>query len=256
MLTWIIKDTATFEMELRGYKQAMAHSHERTKNSNPSKKIFATTKFEFESSNLFQKPRNRSNWLPGAWYTWSVSVLHGNSSGLFDWDPGFLGKLWFAPCKRTFQKSCEFGSTMKPHTSAHSRGMAQRPHICVGPGGIGKSVSANASSRVLVGWGLVTACLTPCCSVEITGNQIHVLILHNGTDCKKDRVSWQNCCWCAATWPWRLAGHYAFADEKQLWRRHLASPSVILYFSQVQVSWRQNEETLMSEKKVSLFNKT
>ena len=28
----------TFEMEMRGHKQATAHSHERTKNSNPSKK--------------------------------------------------------------------------------------------------------------------------------------------------------------------------------------------------------------------------
>ena len=42
----------TFEIELRGYKQATALSHERTKNSNPSKKIiFATTQFEFESPN-------------------------------------------------------------------------------------------------------------------------------------------------------------------------------------------------------------
>ena len=39
---------------------------------------------------------------------------------------------------------------MKPHTSAHSPGMAPRPHDGLVPGGIGKSVSANASSRVLV----------------------------------------------------------------------------------------------------------
>ena len=39
MLSRTVKDTTTFEMELRGYKQATAHSHEHTKNSNPSKKI-------------------------------------------------------------------------------------------------------------------------------------------------------------------------------------------------------------------------
>ena len=45
-------EATTFEMELRGHKQATAHSHEHTKKLNPSKKIiFATTKFEFESAN-------------------------------------------------------------------------------------------------------------------------------------------------------------------------------------------------------------
>ena len=52
MLSSIVKEATTFEMELRGHKQATAHSHERTKNSNPSKNIiFATTQFEFESPN-------------------------------------------------------------------------------------------------------------------------------------------------------------------------------------------------------------
>ena len=51
MLSSIVKEATTFEMELRGHKQATAHSHEHTKNSNPSKKIHATTKFEFESAN-------------------------------------------------------------------------------------------------------------------------------------------------------------------------------------------------------------
>ena len=36
---------------------------------------------------------------------------------------------------------------------------------------------------------------------------------------------------------------------------HPDSTSVILYLSQVRVSWRYKEETLMSEKKVSLLNK-
>ena len=44
---------------------------------------------------------------------------------------------------------------MNPHTSAHPVGIAPGPHNGVGPGGIGKCVSANASSRVLVGWGLL-----------------------------------------------------------------------------------------------------
>ena len=42
-------------MKLRGHKQATAHSHEHTKNSNRSKKISATKKIEFESANKFQK---------------------------------------------------------------------------------------------------------------------------------------------------------------------------------------------------------
>ena len=56
MSSWIVTEATTFEMELRGHKQATAHSHEHTKNSNPSKQISATTKFEFESVNLLQKP--------------------------------------------------------------------------------------------------------------------------------------------------------------------------------------------------------
>ena len=52
MLSSIVKEATTFEMELRGYKQATAHSHEHTKNSNRSQKInHATTKFEFISAN-------------------------------------------------------------------------------------------------------------------------------------------------------------------------------------------------------------
>ena len=51
MLSSIETEATTFEMELRGHKEATAHSHEHTKNSNPSKKIFERTKFEFESAN-------------------------------------------------------------------------------------------------------------------------------------------------------------------------------------------------------------
>ena len=39
MLSSTVKEATTFEMELRGHKQATAHSHEHTKNSNPSKKF-------------------------------------------------------------------------------------------------------------------------------------------------------------------------------------------------------------------------
>ena len=54
MLSWIVKDTTTFEMELCGCKQAAAHAHggphgvwlnfEHTKNSNPSKNNFRNGK--------------------------------------------------------------------------------------------------------------------------------------------------------------------------------------------------------------------
>ena len=47
-----------------------------------------------------------------------------------------------------------------------------------------KSVSANASSKNTSGLGVVTACLTP-----RSGIQIHVFILHNGTDCKEELLS-------------------------------------------------------------------
>ena len=36
---------------------------------------------------------------------------------------------------------------------------------------------------------VVSACLTPRCSVQITGNHIHVLILHNGKNCKEELLS-------------------------------------------------------------------
>ena len=85
--------------------------------------------------------------------SWSVSVtvtdevqMQPNflmAAGLFD-RPRISRRIVNAQCKRAFHKSCDFGGTMNPHTSAHSSGI-------VGPGGIGKSVSANASSRVLVG---------------------------------------------------------------------------------------------------------
>ena len=60
MLSWIVKDTTTFEMELCGCKQATAHAHgqphgvwlnfEHTKKFESFKKKSATTKIEFESA--------------------------------------------------------------------------------------------------------------------------------------------------------------------------------------------------------------
>ena len=59
-----------------------------------------------------------------------------------------------APCRRTFHLSYEFGGLTQAHTSVHSPGTAPGPNG-VEPGGIGKSVSAKASSIILVGWGLL-----------------------------------------------------------------------------------------------------
>ena len=62
MLSSIVKEATTFDMELRGHEQATAHSHEHTKNSNRSKKQFPRRRKS--DSNLLinsQKPRNRSN---------------------------------------------------------------------------------------------------------------------------------------------------------------------------------------------------
>ena len=57
-----IAEAKTFEMEMRGHKQATAHSHERTKNSNPSKKF---TQRQNSNSNLLDNSKktlgNRSN---------------------------------------------------------------------------------------------------------------------------------------------------------------------------------------------------
>ena len=69
ILSSIVKEVTTFQMELRGHKQATTHSHEHTKNSNPSKKKFSHR--QNSNSNLlinFKNPRNRSNWFRAAWY--------------------------------------------------------------------------------------------------------------------------------------------------------------------------------------------
>ena len=68
MLSSIVKEATTFEMVLRGHKQATAHSHEPTKNSNPSKK---NSQRQNSDSNLLinsKKTRNRSNKFRAAWY--------------------------------------------------------------------------------------------------------------------------------------------------------------------------------------------
>ena len=57
-----------------------------------------------------------------------------------------------APCCRTLQRSLESGGLITPHTSDHVPGKAPRPHSGGGPGGKGKSQSANSSSMIL--WAL------------------------------------------------------------------------------------------------------
>ena len=71
-------------MELRGYKQATAHSHERTKNSNPSENNFRDDKNSNSNLLIYSKnPRNRSNLFPGAWYPFSSqSFPSDNTAGL------------------------------------------------------------------------------------------------------------------------------------------------------------------------------
>ena len=75
---------------------------------------------------------------------------------------------------------------------------------------------------------VVTACLTPCCSVEITSKQIHVLILHNGTNCKEELLSNTSFRGTIVVDVQRHDREGMVADEKQLLRRHLASPIQIL----------------------------
>ena len=65
---------------------------------------------------------------------------------------GSFDPLENAPCNRTFHFSWETGGLRNPHTTAHSPGTSPGPHNGVGPGGIGKSVSAKASSIILVGF--------------------------------------------------------------------------------------------------------
>ena len=77
MLSSIDKEATTFEMELRGHKQATAHSHEHTKNSNPSKKNSQRQK---SNSNLLinsKNYRNRSNFCRAAWYAILGGLVHG-----------------------------------------------------------------------------------------------------------------------------------------------------------------------------------
>ena len=55
------------------------------------------------------------------------------------------------PCNQTFHLSWWSGGFRHPHTSAHSLGTAPGNHNGVVPGGIGRSVSAKASSMILMG---------------------------------------------------------------------------------------------------------
>ena len=59
------------------------------------------------------------------------------------------GECKKAPCGRAFQRSKESWGLRNPHTSDHVPG-SPGPHNGVGPGGIGKSRSAKASSMILL----------------------------------------------------------------------------------------------------------
>ena len=73
MLSSIVKEATTFEMELRGHKQATAHSHEHTKNSNPSKKKFSQRQNSNSNQVINSKtPRNRLIYV-GRHGKWSTS---------------------------------------------------------------------------------------------------------------------------------------------------------------------------------------
>ena len=59
----------------------------------------------------------------------------------------------------------------------------------MGPSGIGKSVSATASSMILVGFSIVAAWAAPSSTVEVPSNQIHMLHWHRSADCKEQLLS-------------------------------------------------------------------
>ena len=81
---------------------------------------------------------------------------------------------------------------------------------------------------------VVTACLTPCCSVEITADQIHGLIFHSGTNCKVELLPNITFLGIVVVDVQRhdseglLAIKYAVDDEKWLLRRYVASHFQIL----------------------------
>ena len=56
MLSSIVKEATTFEIKLRGHKQATAHSHEHTKNSICSKNNFRDNKIRIRICQLIPKP--------------------------------------------------------------------------------------------------------------------------------------------------------------------------------------------------------
>ena len=88
-----------------------------------------------------------------------------------------------SPCMRTFQYRSESGGLRNPQTSAQLCGIDPSPHNGVGPGGVGNAQSAKASSIVL---NVVSVAASPCCSIEITCNQVNLLTNHDGSDCEDE----------------------------------------------------------------------
>ena len=126
-------------------------------------------------------------------------------------------------CGRIFHTSRDFGGLTKPHTSVHSPGIAPGPHNGGRPGGTGKSVSANASSKTLVSWGLFhfdwrqadplksPATKSTCSSCFLRG-----LCGETSSRCHS---FWHNCCLCGETtvkdfWPLRGCQRKAALETK------------------------------------------
>ena len=87
---------------------------------------------------------------------------------------------------RTFQYRSESGGLRNPQTSAQLFGIDPGPHNGVGPGGVG-----NAVCKVL---NVVSVAASPCCSIEITCNQVNLLTNHDGSD-SEDELFLQSPFW-------------------------------------------------------------
>ena len=83
-----------------------------------------------------------------------------------------------APCMRTLQYRSESGGLRNPQTSAQLFGIDPGPHNGVGPGGVGNAESAKS---FVDGTHVVSVAASPCCSIEITCNQVNVTN-HDGSD--------------------------------------------------------------------------
>ena len=105
-----------------------------------------------------------------------AATPHGGKLDFLDGSRVSRAGIVKSPWWRTFHLSQVSGCLTKRHTSVQSPGTAPGPHSGVGLGGIGKSVSANASSKKKSEWEVVVVWLAPKSSVEVTSDQIHVIL--------------------------------------------------------------------------------